>query len=172
MRGFSAATVALVMGLSAAAALVFMMVYTTWTVVSRQFFDTPVLGVLDIMELALVVFIFVAMPGVFLRNENVTVDILDSALPARVVSVLKTLALLITLAFLGVCFVAMLPAAAVKYASWEVTMTLGIHRFVHWVPILFGFGGAFLATLWVLLRGPVRDRGAEAARSADRDGAG
>lgn len=157
MGHISARAVARLLGLAAAAVLLFMMLYTTYAVASRQFFDAPVLGVVDVMELALVSFIFIAMPGVFLRNENVTVDILDNLLPPGVIRALKVIALLVALGFLSVSLYAMIPAAAEKYSSFEVTMTIGIHKFVHWTPILFGFAGSILATLWVLFRGAARD---------------
>ncbi len=157
MRVVSARAVERLLGLAAAAILLFMMLYTTYAVASRQFFDAPLLGVIDIMELALVTFIFVAMPGVFLRDENVTVDVVDSVVPAATVTVLRYVAWLIALAFLGISLYAMIPAAMDKYESYEVTMTIGIHKFIHWVPILFGFAGALLATVWVIFKGPVRD---------------
>ena len=48
--------------------------------------------------------------------------------------------------------VQMLPQAADKWQHGEVTMTLSINRFVHWVPIMFGFAMSILGTVWVLVR--------------------
>lgn len=146
-------------GLVSAAVLVFMMLFTTYAVISRQIFDVPILGVVEVMELALVLFVFLAMPGIFFRDENVTVDILDSLMTAGVITLLRRFALVLTLLFFGISFYAMIPAAMEKYHSYEITQTLGIHKFVHWVPILIGFAGAILGALWVLLRGPVKDPG-------------
>lgn len=144
-------------GFASAAVLLFMMLFTAYAVVSRQIFDTPLLGVVEVMELSLVLFIFLAMPGVFFRDENVTVDILDSMMSSGMISFLRKFALILALLFFGVSLYAMVPASMEKYNSFEITQTLGIHKFVHWVPILFGFAGAILGALWVLLRGPVRD---------------
>lgn len=138
-------------GLAAAAALVFMMLFTTVAVVLRQLFDLPVLGVVDVMELALVAMIFVSLPGVFLRDENVTVDVIDPLVPRGVRVALRFAGLAATLAFLVTVLVAMLPQAADKWTSGEVTMTLGISRFIHWLPILLGFGLSVAGTLWVAL---------------------
>jgi TRAP-type C4-dicarboxylate transport system permease small subunit len=102
------------------------------------------------MELALVGMIFLSMPGVFLRDENVTVDVIDQFVSRKVRAALRMFGLLMALGFLLVVFIPMVPQAMDKYRSVEVTMTLGIHRFNHWIPILIGFGGAILATLWVL----------------------
>jgi TRAP-type C4-dicarboxylate transport system permease small subunit len=139
-----------VFGIAAALILIFMMLFTTVAVSMRQFFNTPVLGVVDVMELALVALIFVAMPGVFLRDDNVTVDIVDQFVPRKVRIALRMLGLIISLAFLVMMMVQMLPQAADKWEHGEVTMTLGINRFVHWVPIMFGFATSIIGTVWVL----------------------
>lgn len=138
-------------GFAAAAFLAFMMVYTTFTVLLRQFLGIPTVGVVDVMELALVGMIFFAMPGVFLRDENVTVDVVDQVVPRAVRTGLRLLGLAVTLGFLILLLVPMIPQAMHKYATGEVTMTLSINRFLHWIPILVGFAGAILATVWVLL---------------------
>lgn len=129
-----------------------MMLFTTASVTLRQVFDIPVLGVVDIMELSLVALIFIAMPGVFLRDENVIVDVVDQAVSARTTFVLRVAGLLLALVFLTLTFTQMIPQAMDKWNFSEVTMTLGINRFVHWVPIAFGFGVSILGTAWVLAR--------------------
>jgi TRAP-type transport system small permease protein len=139
-------------GLVAALILVFMMLFTTITVGMRQFLNMPVLGVVDVMELSLVALIFIAMPGVFLRDENVTVDVIDQLVSRRVRVVLRLFGLVVSLGFLILMMVQMMPQAMDKWKFGEVTMTLSIHRFVHWVPIIFGFAMSIIATAWVLAR--------------------
>ena len=135
-----------------AAVLVFMMFFTAYVVILRQIFDTPTLGVVDIMELSLVALIFIAMPGVFFRNENVTVDIVDRVVSPRIRTMLIIFGHVCALFFLVAMMIEMLPLAWEKYNNDEVTMTLSIDRFVHWVPILFGFSVSIIATIWVLGR--------------------
>ncbi|MHA1536182.1 MAG: TRAP transporter small permease [Alphaproteobacteria bacterium] len=142
---------ALPFGYAAALILVFMMLFTTYAVVMRQVFDAPVLGVIDVMELALVACIFVAMPGIFLRDENIVVDVIDQVVPARVCAVLRAIGLVLTLGFLMLMMWEMREPALEKLNQHEVTMTLGINRFNHWVPILFGFAFSILASVWVLI---------------------
>ena len=127
-----------------------MMLFTTYAVSMRNFFDSPVLGVVDIMELALVALIFIAMPGVFLRDENVTVDVIDQIVPRKVRVALRFFGLILTLGFLVMMFVEMIEPAMDKYTETEFTMTLEIDRFIHWMPILFGFVFSIIATIWVL----------------------
>jgi TRAP-type C4-dicarboxylate transport system permease small subunit len=149
--------------------LVFMMLFQTASVVLRQLFATPVLGVVDIMELSLVALIFIAMPGVFLRDENVTVDVIDHAVPRGMRVALRLAGLVLTLGFLTMMFVNMIPQAMDKWHFREVTMTLGINRFVHWTPIIFGFALSILATACVL--GLYLRRGVPTDALVDRDGA-
>jgi TRAP-type C4-dicarboxylate transport system permease small subunit len=119
--------------------------------VLRQLFSYNILGVVDIMELSLVALIFVALPGVFLRDENITVDVIDQLVSRRVRVALRMVALVITLGFLALMFVQMIPQALDKWRFSEVTMTLSINRFTHWVPIMFAFVVSIIATVWVTL---------------------
>lgn len=138
-------------GYAAALVLVFMMMFTTVAVAARQFFDTPILGVVDVMELSLVALIFVAMPGVFLRDENVVVDVIDQVVPRSVRVALRLLGLALTLGFLIMMMTEMADQAIEKLSDNEVTMTLSINRFVHWIPIIFGFTFSIIATIWVFI---------------------
>jgi len=139
------------LGFAAAVVLVFMMLFTTASVLLRQVFGIPVLGVVDVMELSLLAMIYVSMPGVFLRDENVTVDVIDQVLSRRLRVALRLVGLLLTLAFLTMMMVHMMPPALDKWQYSEVTMTLGISRFIHWMPIIFGFSLSIVATAWVTL---------------------
>jgi TRAP-type C4-dicarboxylate transport system permease small subunit len=127
-----------------------MMLFTTYAVSMRNFFDSPVLGVVDIMELSLVALIFIAMPGVFLRDENVTVDVIDQLVSRKVRVALRFFGLILTLGFLVMMLVEMMEPAMNKYTETEFTMTLEIDRFIHWMPILFGFVFSIIATIWVI----------------------
>jgi hypothetical protein len=46
----------------------------------------------------------------------------------------------------------LMPQAMDKWQFHEVTMTLGISRFIHWIPIIFGFVLSIAGTVWVLFR--------------------
>lgn len=141
---------ALPFGYAGALVLLFMMLYTTYAVLMRQLFDSPVFGVVDVMELALVACIFIALPGIFLRDENITVDIVDQLVPRRVRIVLRFVGLFLTLLLLSFALFGMYEPALDKYVSGEQTMALGISRFNHWIPIIFGVAFSILGTLAVL----------------------
>lgn len=147
-------------GFVAALVLLFMMLFTTYAVFMNAI-GQPVLGIIDVLELSLVFLIFIAMPGVFLRDENVTVDVIDQLVSRRARVFLRLMALVVTQAFLILMMVRMLEPALSKLDDGEVTMTLSINRFIHWVPILFGFALSILGTFWVffhyLSRGVPKD---------------
>ena len=138
-------------GLAAALILVFMMLLTTVAVLSRQLFNAPLLGLVELSEFALVACIFVAMPGVFLRDENIVVDVIDHAVPRRVTYLLRMFGLVLTLGFLGFSAIAMIEPARVKFNRDQTTLVLEIDLFYFWIPILFGFYLASVATLWLIV---------------------
>ena len=137
-------------GFAAALILIFMMLFTTVAVTMRQLFGIPVLGVVDVMELALIGLIYISMPGVFLRDDNITVDVIDHVLSRKARVVLRAFGLVLALAFLTMMMIHMMPQAMDKWQYGEVTMTLSINRFIHWIPIIFGFAMSIVATIWVL----------------------
>jgi TRAP-type C4-dicarboxylate transport system permease small subunit len=137
-------------GMVASLILFGMMIYVTCVIVLRQFFGIALLGVVDVMELSLVTLIFVAMPGVFFRDDNVTVDLIDQFLSRKARVVLRLAGLFLTLAFLLLTLNEMLIPAMDKLEDNDRTMTLGINRFIHWIPILFGFAVSIIATVTVL----------------------
>jgi TRAP-type C4-dicarboxylate transport system permease small subunit len=138
-------------GLAAGLILVFMMLLTTVAVLARQLFNAPLLGLVELSEYALVACIFVAMPGVFLRDENIVVDVIDHVVSRRVSHILRLFGLALTLAFLGFSAITMIEPAWVKYNRDQTTLVLEIDLFYFWLPILFGFYLASAATLWLLV---------------------
>jgi TRAP-type C4-dicarboxylate transport system permease small subunit len=133
-------------GLVAALILVF-----TVAVLSRQLFNAPLLGLVELSEFALVACIFVAMPGVFLRDENIVVDVIDHVVPRRFTHVLRMFGLILTLAFLGCSAITMIEPAAAKFSRGQTTLVLEIDLFYFWIPILFGFYLASASTLWLIV---------------------
>src|SRR5581483_4855877 len=66
-----------VLGVIAAVVLFVLMVLTCADVIGRYFFSSPVFGAFEITEMLLASLIFLGLPLVTLRNEHVTVDVLD-----------------------------------------------------------------------------------------------
>ena len=129
-----------------------MMLLTTVAVLSRQLFNAPLLGLVELSEFALVTCIFVAMPGVFLRDENIVVDVVDHLVPraghAHSADVRPD-------ADPGVSWalppITMIKPAWLKFNREQTTLVLEIDLFYFWIPILFGFYLASAATLWLIV---------------------
>lgn len=132
-----------------------MMSLTTGAVFARWLFGFEVFGVVDMMEMALAVCIFVALPGVFLRDEHITVALVDSLRAPRLTFAMRLVGLGLGLAFVLLTLVQSLPPALDKYQYGEGTMTLQLPRWWQGIPILLGFAFsalAILAVAWRLLR--------------------
>lgn len=155
MPRMSFESVARPFGWVAAAALVFMMLLTTAAVLLRWLFGIEVYGVVDMMEMALAVCVFVALPGVFLREENITVGLVDSLRSPRLTFTLRLIGYALGLALVGATLVEILPPALDKYRYNEGTMTLQLPRWWQAIPIGAGFACsalAIVAVAWRLLR--------------------
>lgn len=154
------ATAARPFGWVAVAALVFMMMLTTVAVLLRALFGIEVFGIVDMMEMALAVCIFVALPGVFLRDEHITIGLVDSLRSTRLTFALQLIGLILALVFVVVTLVEIVPPALDKHRYNEGTMTLQLPRWWQAIPIAVGFACsavAIVAVAWRLIRrGPAR----------------
>lgn len=63
-------------------ALLAMMLLTTSDVILRKLINRPIQGVTELVELALGIAIFFAVPGVFARGANIAVDMIDAWRPS------------------------------------------------------------------------------------------
>lgn len=141
-------------------ALAFMVLITTAAVFARWLFKQEIFGVVDMMELALAFSVFLALPGVFLRDEQVTVDLVDSLGSSKLTFALRIFGYLLGLAFVTLTLSQMIAPALDKLNSSETTMTLQIPRYWHWLPLLVGFAASALAILAVGVRAWRRGPGA------------
>ena len=128
-----------------------MMLLTVVDVCLRAAFNLPLRGTYEIIELLLACTFFLALPAVFLREENILVDVIDGMAP-KVVPLLRRLAELIAVAVLGVMAWQGWKAAAETLVFNDVTSDLSIHRLVYWIPVLAGMIGAALAAAWMLFK--------------------
>src|SRR2546421_7126045 len=100
-----------VFGYLAAAFLAAMMLLTVADVVLRAFFNRPIHGTFELVELCLACTIFVALPAVFLRDEHLVVDVVDQLARPAVVRVLDLFGALASLLVLAVVFWRLVPLA-------------------------------------------------------------
>jgi TRAP-type C4-dicarboxylate transport system permease small subunit len=133
-------------GWIAAVFLAAMMLLTVADVLLRAVFNMPIRGVYDLVELLLAYTFFVALPAVFLRDENIIVNVVDDLAP-RWVPALKRFAAAFAVAVLTVMAWQGWLAAEDTFAFNDVTADLGLPRLLHWTALLVGVIGAGLAAL-------------------------
>jgi TRAP-type C4-dicarboxylate transport system permease small subunit len=128
------------------------MLVTTADVALRAAFNTPIRGVYELVELLLAYTFFVALPAVFLRNENIVVNIIDDLAP-QWVGALKRIGAALAVVVLAVMAWQGLIAAGDTIAFNDVTADLGLPRSLHWIALLVGVIGAAIAALAMFWRG-------------------
>ena len=127
------------------------MLLTVADVVLRAVTNRPIRGMFEIVELLLACTFFVALPAVFLRDENLVVDVVDTLRP-RWVSWLRRFAELVAIPVLVLMAWEGWKAAAETLVFNDVTSDLAIHRLLYWIPVLFGLVGAAIAAVAMMLR--------------------
>jgi TRAP-type C4-dicarboxylate transport system permease small subunit len=140
------------LGYLAALFLVAMVLLTMADVLLRTFFSYPIRGMLELIELGLACTIFIAFPAVFLRDEHLSVDVIDSLVPPALTRILKLAGVVVSLLVLAVMAWSMLPAARNMLEFGDVTSDLSIPKIWYWVPVLFGVIASALACVALIVR--------------------
>jgi TRAP-type C4-dicarboxylate transport system permease small subunit len=131
-------------GWLAAVFLAGMMLLTVADVVLRAVSNTPIRGVVELVELMLACTFFFALPAVFLRDENIVVDVIDGWRP-RLVPVLKKVASVGAFVMLAVIAWQSRIAAKDSLEFGDVTSDLSLPKILYWIPVLAGIAGGALA---------------------------
>jgi TRAP-type C4-dicarboxylate transport system permease small subunit len=88
MNGFSLAkTIRRGLETLAAISLLLMMLITFVDVTGRYFFNHPIMGSTELIEILLAVMVFMAFPLVSWQEENICVDLLDNYFPEKWVNI-------------------------------------------------------------------------------------
>ena len=112
----------------AGATLFGMMLLTTADVTGRYFFNSPILGAVELTQLMLAAVVFLSLPVVCWRQEHVSVDLLDAIFPARLVWVREVLVNLVVTAALWVMAQRVWALAERAFDWGDVTEFLRIPR--------------------------------------------
>jgi TRAP-type C4-dicarboxylate transport system permease small subunit len=128
-----------------------MLLLTVADVTLRAAFNTPIRGTYELIELLLACTFFVALPAVFLRQEHIIVDVVDTLAP-RWVPVLKRVAEALAVVILAVMAWQGWSAAADTLVFNDVTADLGLPKTLHWAALLAGLSVSGLAALTIVLR--------------------
>lgn len=141
-----------VCGTVAAMFLMGMLLLTVADVMLRSFFNYPLRGVYELIELMLAGTFFIALPCVFLRDENILVNTIDEIWP-RIVPLLKRIALILSVLTFAVLVWQGWSAAWDSYEFHDVTADLSLPKFWHWTIVLVGMSLATLAALYMAILG-------------------
>jgi TRAP-type C4-dicarboxylate transport system permease small subunit len=136
----------LVCGVMAAVFLAAMMLITVADVTLRATLNLPIRGGYELVELFLVATFFLALPCVFLRDENIVVNAMDDVAP-RLVPVFKRAAALLSVVILAVMAWQGLIAARDSLEFNDVTADLALPKFWHWLALLVGVIASAIAAL-------------------------
>lgn len=139
-------------GAVAAVFLTGMLVLTVADVVLRSLFNYPLRGVYELIEFMLAGTFFLALPCVFLRDDNILVNTIDEIWP-RIVPLLKRMALILSVLTFAVLVWQGWAAAWDSYEFHDVTADLGLPKFWHWTIVLVGMSLAMLAALYMAILG-------------------
>ena len=107
-------TIGPLLGYVAGILLFCLMTLTCVDVIGRYFFNTPVTGGFELTEMMLAAMIFLGLPLVTLRNEHITVDVLDAVTPDW----------LFRLQHIAACAIGMLSTGYLAYRLWIRANTL------------------------------------------------
>ena len=130
----------------AAVFLAAMLLITVADVTLRGVLNLPLRGVYELVELFLVATFFLALPCVFLRDENIVVNAVDDVAP-RLVAPLNRAAALLAVVILAVMAWQGLIAARDSLEFNDVTADLALPKFWHWLALLAGVIAAAIAAL-------------------------
>ena len=136
----------------AAVFLLAMMALNVVDVGLRSGLNAPIFGTYEIIEFLLAAAAFLAIPEVFLRDQHITIELIDQVVPESVVRWLKLIG-----TFVALVFVALL--------TWHMTqparefiefndVTIDLHLPIIWKAslVLAGFAFAVVAVLVMFLR--------------------
>ncbi len=125
-----------------------MMLITVADVTARSLFNRPITGAYDLVQLFLVGTVFLSIPEVFRRGDNIVIDFVDHFFSAQAVRWLKLAASLAALVFLAVLAWKMVQPALDSVRFNEVSLDLSIPMWVYWSLMI----GGIVVTLPMAIR--------------------
>jgi TRAP-type C4-dicarboxylate transport system permease small subunit len=149
----------------AVVALIAMMSVTTVDVLLRRFANQPITGATEWAELALGIAFFMAVPGVFARGANITVDMIDQWRPQWSVG-LKRFAALLSAVMLGFFAWNMVGPLVDIVEFGDTSADLQLPKVWFMAPAWVGIVLALITSVAVLLAGELDQTPAAATEPA------
>jgi len=136
----------------AAVALLAMVAINVVDVGLRSGFNAPIFGTYEIVEFLLAAVAFLAIPEAFLRDQHITIELVDQLLPARVIDWLRAFGTLAALVFVALLAWHMIRPALDFIEFNEITMDLQLPLIWKAALIITGVGTAIMAAFVLFLR--------------------
>jgi TRAP-type C4-dicarboxylate transport system permease small subunit len=147
----------------AACALVIMSLVTVADVLLRYLLNRPVRGSYDLVECALVVFVFHGIATVFLDRKNIVIDVIDGIASAGLRTALIRISDVLQIAVLALFAWAMLSPARQAFDYGDRKLELGLPVYVIWLFALAGIAGTIVCAIGALVRTPIPPPGVRSA---------
>mgnify|MGYP003645978479 FL=1 len=125
--------------------------------------NEPIFGTYEIVEFLLAAVAFLAIPEAFLRDQHITIELIDQVLPPRVIDALRAFGTLCALVFVTLMVWHMVQPALDYIEFNEITMDLQLPLIWKAVLIMTGVGAAVLTALVLFVRDLKRAFTGEAA---------
>lgn len=118
---------------------------TVGDIVARKFFSTGYFGLVDVTQLAVIGFAYLAMPYCFLKSAHVAVELYDNKLSPRADLLLKCFALILCLGVISIILWYGWTQASRTMRYGDVSQNVEIPMIVYWGMLLVG-----MALSWVV----------------------
>lgn len=145
-------------------ALAIMMLATTVDVVLRATIHAPMRGVVDAVEVTMLLVVFLGLPDAFLRGEQIKVDIVDHLVPETVLGVLKAAGAVLSTLFLALMAVNIVQPMLDAFRFGDRKADLPIPLYPLFVLVLVCLAVSFLAMALIAIREMIK--AAEAFKAA------
>ena len=118
----------------------------------RSTINAPIFGTHEIVVFMLAAVAFLAVPEVFLRDQHITIELIDQIIPDRAARYLRAFGSLVGLIFVTLLAWHMIQPALDYVEFDDITMDLQIPLIWQATFILTGIAGAIVAALVLMLR--------------------
>lgn len=133
-------------------ALTIMMLATTADVVLRATIHAPMRGVVDAVEVTMLLVVFLGLPDAFLRGEQIKVDIVDHLVSPSVLALLKVAGAVLSTLFLGLMAINIVQPLLDAYRFGDRKADLPIPLYPLFVLVLVCLAVSFLAMMLIAIR--------------------
>ena len=132
-------------------ALAVMMVATVADLVMRNLGGTPLRGVVELVEITMLLAAFLGLPEAFLRREEIVVDLIDALLPAGALRVVKVVGQAVTMGVVWLIGYHVVTPMLDAYRFGDIKFELGMPIYLLHAVVLLCFGASLVTTAFVLV---------------------